>query len=460
MNAGDERILRCGDVYRRFGLDELPQLWNVLRGQMSLVGPRPTLLDQVERYTPRQRLRLRMRPGVTGWSQIHGRTSIPWSRRIELDVWYVEHWSLRLDARILWRTHRSDDAAGRGVQGLDRRLGSVSKRSVLLTCAGLRVDVVRAFREALDGLGWDGEVVAVDANPLAPALVKADRGVVVPRASSPDYVPALAELITAHGVRAVLPLADLDNVELVAGRELIERAGAALLLPDLAVAEAMWDKYHCHEALIAAGLPSPDTWVPEELPADPPLPLLVKRRWGYASRDIYRCETLAEVRFFVEYAGVPVIVQRFCPGEQFSIDVLCDLDGRARERDPADDDRVEGRRVDQGPDHRRPAPDRSRPPRRRGPAAGRAGHDPVLRRARRAAGDRHQLPLRRRVPAAARRRVALSRARAADRLRRACRAARRPFTAGVTMTRFYDSVILPDGARSAQPGRVAIGESE
>ena len=79
----------------------------------------------------------------------------------------------------------------------------MSKRSVLLTCAGLRVDVVRAFREALDGLGWDGEVVAVDANPLAPALVKADRGVVVPHASSPDYIPALAELVSAHGVRAV-----------------------------------------------------------------------------------------------------------------------------------------------------------------------------------------------------------------------------------------------------------------
>jgi lipopolysaccharide/colanic/teichoic acid biosynthesis glycosyltransferase len=104
VNEGDERILRFGDSYRRLGLDELPQLWNVLRGEMSLIGPRPTLLEQVERYTPRQRLRLAMRPGVTGWSQIHGRTSIPWSRRIELDVWYVEHWSLRLDARIVWRT--------------------------------------------------------------------------------------------------------------------------------------------------------------------------------------------------------------------------------------------------------------------------------------------------------------------------------------------------------------------
>jgi carbamoyl-phosphate synthase large subunit len=205
----------------------------------------------------------------------------------------------------------------------------VIRGSVLLTCAGLRVDVVRAFREALDRLGWDGEVIAVDANPLSPAVMKADRGVVVPPASSPDYVPALAELVAAHGVRAVLPLADLDNVELVAGRALLERAGAVVLLPDLAVAEAMFDKYRCHEALVAAGLPSPDTWLPEDLPDDPPLPLLVKRRWGYASRNIYRCETLAEVRFFVGHAGVPVIVQRFCSSEQFSIDVMCDLERRA-----------------------------------------------------------------------------------------------------------------------------------
>jgi lipopolysaccharide/colanic/teichoic acid biosynthesis glycosyltransferase len=104
VNEGDERILRSGDLYRRYGLDELPQLWNVLRGEMSLIGPRPTLLEQVAAYSPRQRVRLRMRPGVTGWSQIHGRTSIPWSRRIELDNWYVENWSLRLDARILLRT--------------------------------------------------------------------------------------------------------------------------------------------------------------------------------------------------------------------------------------------------------------------------------------------------------------------------------------------------------------------
>ncbi|HLK43965.1 MAG TPA: sugar transferase [Thermoleophilia bacterium] len=104
VDAGDDRILRCGHLLRVTAIDELPQLWNVLRGEMSLIGPRPTLPEQIEAYSDHQRRRLDMKPGLTGWSQVHGRTSIPWSERIELDVWYVEHWSLALDLRILWMT--------------------------------------------------------------------------------------------------------------------------------------------------------------------------------------------------------------------------------------------------------------------------------------------------------------------------------------------------------------------
>ena len=104
VNRGDPRITRVGRVLRRLSIDELPQLWNVVRGDMSLIGPRPTLRYQVERYTERQRRRLEVKPGITGWAQIHGRASLPWDERIELDVWYVENRSPLLDARILLRT--------------------------------------------------------------------------------------------------------------------------------------------------------------------------------------------------------------------------------------------------------------------------------------------------------------------------------------------------------------------
>jgi lipopolysaccharide/colanic/teichoic acid biosynthesis glycosyltransferase len=104
VDHGDPRITRIGSVLRRVSLDEVPQLWNVVRGDMSLVGPRPTLAYQVDRYTPRQRRRLEVRPGITGWAQIHGRARLPWEDRIELDVWYVEHRSPWLDLKILVRT--------------------------------------------------------------------------------------------------------------------------------------------------------------------------------------------------------------------------------------------------------------------------------------------------------------------------------------------------------------------
>jgi lipopolysaccharide/colanic/teichoic acid biosynthesis glycosyltransferase len=104
VNENDARITRVGALLRRTSLDELPNLLNVLRGEMSLIGPRPTLPAQVAQYTERQRGRLAVKPGITGWAQVNGRASLPWAQRIELDLYYIEHRSLALDLRIMWRT--------------------------------------------------------------------------------------------------------------------------------------------------------------------------------------------------------------------------------------------------------------------------------------------------------------------------------------------------------------------
>jgi lipopolysaccharide/colanic/teichoic acid biosynthesis glycosyltransferase len=104
VDHGDSRITRSGRVLRKLSLDELPQLWNVVRGEMSVIGPRPTLRYQVEQYDERQRHRLDVKPGITGWAQINGRAALPWADRIELDVWYVEHRSPSIDVKILART--------------------------------------------------------------------------------------------------------------------------------------------------------------------------------------------------------------------------------------------------------------------------------------------------------------------------------------------------------------------
>jgi lipopolysaccharide/colanic/teichoic acid biosynthesis glycosyltransferase len=119
---GDSRITRVGRRLRRFSLDELPNLVNVVRGEMAIVGPRPTVQQQVDRYTERQRRRLEVRPGITGWAQVNGRATLPWPERIELDVWYVEHRSLALDLRILAKTVRML-ASGHGLYSEDPKQG-------------------------------------------------------------------------------------------------------------------------------------------------------------------------------------------------------------------------------------------------------------------------------------------------------------------------------------------------
>jgi lipopolysaccharide/colanic/teichoic acid biosynthesis glycosyltransferase len=106
VDEGDTRITRVGAFLRRTSIDELPNMVNVLRGEMSLIGPRPTIQVQVDQYTDRQRRRLEARPGLSGWAQVNGRASLPWPERIELDLWYLEHASLRLDLRILVLTAR------------------------------------------------------------------------------------------------------------------------------------------------------------------------------------------------------------------------------------------------------------------------------------------------------------------------------------------------------------------
>jgi lipopolysaccharide/colanic/teichoic acid biosynthesis glycosyltransferase len=104
VDKGDTRITKTGRLLRRLSVDELPQLWNVVRGDMSVIGPRPTLRYQVEQYDERQRHRLDVKPGITGWAQIHGRASLPWAERIDLDLWYVRHRDWKTDLLILLRT--------------------------------------------------------------------------------------------------------------------------------------------------------------------------------------------------------------------------------------------------------------------------------------------------------------------------------------------------------------------
>jgi len=191
---------------------------------------------------------------------------------------------------------------------------------VLFTCAGQRVDIVSAFRRA------GGHTIAVDANPLAPALYHAHEHSIVPRVDDPAYLGALQELVREHGIRLIVPLADLDHLLLSERRT--ELDGALVLLPAPEVVRRTEDKYEAHLFFEANGIPSPRSWLPAALPDDLPCPVLVKPRRGFGSRHIYRCADREEVDFHLKRTPAESFVQEVCAGEEFSIDVLCDFEGR------------------------------------------------------------------------------------------------------------------------------------
>ena len=265
VNEGDSRITRVGRILRKLSLDELPQLWNVIRGEMSVIGPRPTLRYQVERYDAQQARRLEVKPGITGWAQVHGRATLPWDERIALDVWYVEHRSAWLDLKILAKTPLAlfggtykGDTGGWGGSAVIRLLGAVAsaaRRFGLRGAARAGVVVVDAvllrarrppLRAQVDGVAVRGflrhrSFLAEAMRPretyaelfqrlLRPGMTVVDGGAHV----------GLYTVLAARGVgpAGFVFAIEPDLYNLVALRVNVERAGAANIE---VVAEALAD---------------------------------------------------------------------------------------------------------------------------------------------------------------------------------------------------------------------------
>lgn len=366
--ADADRLTPLGRRLRRTSLDELPQLWNVLKGDMSFVGPRPLPVRYLPRYTPRQARRHDVPPGLTGWAQVNGRNALSWHEKLELDVWYVDHRSLALDARIilrtLWKVLRgegighsggatmpeftgsggdlpaADDGppAGACVEQSGQRArtsnladyGIRSRRTVnlLFTSVGRRVELLRSFRKAYRELGIPGRIVAIDAEPLAPALQLADVSYVVPRLDDPLYVPALTEILNREAVTVVFPLIDPDIPVLAEHRQVLESTGARLAIVPKQAVETAADKWRTYRFFRRLGLTVPRSWLPGQLdPLEAEYPLFIKPRFGSASQRTFKVEGPRQLAFFREYVPRPIL-QEYLPGPEITNDVVCDLDGR------------------------------------------------------------------------------------------------------------------------------------
>lgn len=199
--------------------------------------------------------------------------------------------------------------------------------TVLFTSVGRRVELLRAFRRAYKTLGLPSRIVAVDIDPLAPALQEADSHYIVPRLTSPDYLPALVEICRREHVGLVFPLIDPDIPVLAANRRLIETIGARVAVVSVEAVEITADKWLTTHFFERLGLPTPRSWLPDHaLAADLAYPVFIKPRRGSAAQHTFKVRNAQELAFFCEYVPDPII-QENLPGPEISSDVICDLDG-------------------------------------------------------------------------------------------------------------------------------------
>lgn len=200
--------------------------------------------------------------------------------------------------------------------------------NVLFTSAGRRVELLRAFRRAIDQLGESGRIVAVDIDSLAPALRMADRPYIVPRLDHPEYIAILKEILVREQIAVVFPLIDPDIPKLAAHREALEATGARLAVVPSAAAEIARDKWQTVQFFARLGLDVPRSWLPGQLaPDSAEYPLFIKPRDGSASQQTFKVTNARELEFFSEYVRQPII-QEYLEGPEITNDVVCDLEGR------------------------------------------------------------------------------------------------------------------------------------
>lgn len=202
-----------------------------------------------------------------------------------------------------------------------------NQTNTLFTSAGRRVELLRAFKHAYNDLGLAGHIIAVDIDPLAPALQEADRPYIVPRVTEPAYIPTLADICRREQIHLIFPLINPDVPVLGQNRQELETAGARVVVVPENAAATTADKWQTYQFLQRLGVPTPRSWRPEDLPtADLAYPLFIKPRFGSAGKHTFKVQNERELRFFLDYVAQP-IVQEYLPGPEITNDVICDFEG-------------------------------------------------------------------------------------------------------------------------------------
>ncbi len=326
----EDRLTGFGKFLRSSSLDELPEIWDIFRGKMSIVGPRPLREEYLPLYNEQQKHRHDVRPGLTGLAQVNGRNALTWEKKFELDVKYVENYGFFGDIGIFFKTigkvFKRDGIAQEGSATMPFFTGT-KEYNILVTSCGRRVELVKAFKAARDRLHVAGKVVCADCSDTAPAMQFGDASRIVPRIDSGEYIEAIEQAVRDFNISLVVPTIDTELAILAENKARLEAAGARVLIASVNAVGICGDKIKSSEFFSEHGFDAPHTLSDKEIADyDGLKPLFIKPRDGSSSINAFKIKTAKELEFFTGYIKNP-IVQTCAEGQEYTVDALTDFDG-------------------------------------------------------------------------------------------------------------------------------------
>ena len=326
-----DRLTGFGKMMRKLSIDELPEIFNILAGQMSIVGPRPLLVQYLPLYNSFQRRRHDVRPGLTGYAQVSGRNALTWNQKFEKDVYYVDHLSFWFDIKILFMTiakvFKREGISQEGQATMEYFVGNKAI-NVLILSAGRRVELVKAFKSARDRLGVAGDVIAADMDETAPTLFFADKKTILPRVTDASYLEQLIATCINDSVSLIVPTIDTELEILAQNKEIIEsQTSARVMISDLECVSVCCDKQKTACFFAENGINAPITYSDINEAKKAPLPLFIKPRDGSSSINAFKVTSYEQLEFLNSYIDEPVI-QECVKGTEYTFDIFADFVGR------------------------------------------------------------------------------------------------------------------------------------
>ena len=331
----EKRLTTFGKILRSTSLDELPELINILKGDMSFVGPRPLLVEYLDLYNDEQKKRHNVRPGLTGLAQVNGRNLLTWEERFEYDVKYVNDVTFFNDMKIILKTisvvFKREGINNKEAKTMEPFKGTAMSEvlnmddiNVLILSAGRRVELTNCFKNAALKLKITSKVVAADASDTAPATYFADKKYVIPRINDDKYIDSIIEICKAENIKLIVPTIDTELLKLSENREKIESVtNAKVLISDERVIRACRDKRNTQKFFEENnfGVPKEIKNFDEEIN----YPVFIKPIDGSSSINTFKVNNKKELEFFSEYIKNPM-VQEFIKGEEYTVDAFLDFD--------------------------------------------------------------------------------------------------------------------------------------